>query len=73
MQFDYGASFVCPPQRVVPIHQRQRINDKGGIATLWQVVILEAFIDHDLRQVASNTRYDDPKDFLGYVSTILIL
>ena len=70
MHFEYGASFVCPPQRIVPIHQRQRINDKGGIATLWRVVILEAFVDHDLRQVASNARYNESSDFLGYVSTI---
>ncbi|KAG8525536.1 uncharacterized protein KY384_009180 [Bacidia gigantensis] len=66
MIFQYGARLVCPPQMIVPIHQKQRINTKGGIATLWHIVVLEAFVDQALREVASNARYDDPSDHLGY-------
>ncbi|KAL8716475.1 MAG: hypothetical protein Q9225_006202 [Loekoesia sp. 1 TL-2023] len=56
MRFEYGFSCVCPPQNVIPIQRRQRVNDKGAIAELWQVEVPEAFVGHKLRQMSSNAR-----------------
>lgn len=68
LQLQYRVSLDCPPEMVVPIHQRQQINAKGGTATLWEIVVLEDFVNDELREVAANARYNDSSDNLGFVS-----
>jgi hypothetical protein len=57
-----------PTQMALPILRRQRINAKGSTSTIYEIVVLEEFVDSALRQVVVNSRFDDPQDGLGYVS-----
>jgi hypothetical protein len=56
-----------PKERIIPICQKQRINDKGGSATgIYLIEVQEQFISDDLKEVA--VKYEDKKDGFGYVS-----
>ncbi|RDW60992.1 hypothetical protein BP6252_12375 [Coleophoma cylindrospora] len=53
-------------EEVVPIHKREIITCKGGTADLWQIEVLEEFVGPRLRAVVKDSKYDNPKDNLGY-------
>jgi len=55
------------------IDKFQRLGHTGGTATLWQVEVLENYVDHRLREVAASAQRNDSKDTLGYVSDIISL
>jgi hypothetical protein len=57
-----------PVQTVIPILRKHQINAKGGSATLWQIEVLEDFVDHRLREVAVSAKSNDAEDTVGYVS-----
>ncbi|KAI0857438.1 hypothetical protein F4860DRAFT_359654 [Xylaria cubensis] len=46
-------------QRVLPFCRRQRINDKGATADLYEVTVEEDFITGSLREVIKGTIYSD--------------
>lgn len=68
MQFDLEMERDVPPQMIVPVHQRQQINAKGGSATLWQITVLEEFVGVRLQAASTKARFDDQTDKLGPVS-----
>ncbi len=52
---------------ILPICQKQKINDKAGSATgIYLIEIQEQFVDNKLKAVA--VRYEDKKDGFGWVS-----
>ncbi|KIW28385.1 uncharacterized protein PV07_08053 [Cladophialophora immunda] len=59
-------------ERVIPIHQRQRVNSKGGISSVWEIVVLEDFVDPRLRERASSARFMNASDNLGYLSPVFM-
>jgi hypothetical protein len=62
-RFDLDMDHDFWKDRVLPICNKQEINlTKGGTAKLWQITVLEEFVEEDLRKVAKNSRYD-PKDY----------
>ena len=54
----------CIDRQIVPIHYKEKINTKGVTANVWQVEILEEFLESDLREVLKRARYfsDDVPD-----------
>lgn len=54
--------------RIIPICQKKRINNKGGTADLWEIGVQEEFVGDTLRETVRNSRYIDSKDNFGYVS-----
>lgn len=54
---------------VLPFCKRERINEKGGTAELWQISIQEDVIPQELRDAMSGSRFKD-KDF-GWVSKVV--
>jgi hypothetical protein len=64
------------PNHVVPILKKEPINTKGGTAKVWQIEVLEEFIDPDLRKIVSRSKFDkkheDPSDTLGWVKLPLL-
>ena len=59
------------PSHIIPITKKQKINTKGGTATLWQIEVLEEFVAHDLRKEVSSSKFDNKKDEFGPVGDIL--
>ncbi len=57
-----------PENRIMPFRRRLKINSKGGTAQLWQIEVLEEFVEPRLRKAVETSRYDDPGDGLGPVS-----
>ena len=53
------------PNEIVPISKKEAINTKGGTATVWQVAVLEEFIEKDLRDAVPTSAFIDPTDGLG--------
>jgi hypothetical protein len=56
------------PSHIIPISKKEAINEKGGTATVWQIEVLEEFIEERLRKVVSTSKFGEPGDSLGYVS-----
>jgi hypothetical protein len=54
--------------RIIPIYRKEKINMKGGTATLWQIEVLEEFVGDNLKEVVKTALYNDDKDPLGPVS-----
>jgi len=53
---------------IIPISKKEKINDKGGTARIWQIEVLEEFVGKSLRLAVPTSRFTDPKDDLGHVS-----
>jgi hypothetical protein len=54
-------------ERIMPICQKQKINDKAGSATgIYLIEVQEQFVYENLKEVAVS--YQDKKDGFGYVS-----
>jgi hypothetical protein len=62
---------------VVPILRKEAINTKGGTAKVWQIQVLEEFIEPDLRTVIQSSKFrgasTDPSDTLGWVKLLALL
>lgn len=58
------------PNVIVPIIKKEAINTKGGTASVWQIEVLEEFIDQPLRDKVASSRYNTADDTLGWVSVI---
>lgn len=67
-KLDLNRGRQYPENRIMPFCRRQEINSKGGTAQLWQIEVLEEFVEPRLREAVKNSRYD-PGDGLGPVST----
>jgi hypothetical protein len=57
-----------PKNRIIPIYKKEKINGKGGTATLWQIEVLEEFVHPSLREVVKTSRYENEEDQMGPVS-----
>jgi hypothetical protein len=53
---------------VLPFCKRERINEKGGTAELWQILIQEDFVHKELRDAINRSRVHD-REF-GWVSEV---
>jgi hypothetical protein len=53
--------------RIIPIHRRHTINNKGGTARLWQIAVHEEFVSQELRQVVSKSKSKEEVPDFGYV------
>jgi hypothetical protein len=60
MVFGFDMHRDLHPRTIIPISRRERINAKGGTATLWQIDVPEEFVDAKLRKVTWNSRYRFP-------------
>jgi hypothetical protein len=66
--FDLDMALELPAKAVLPIIQRQRINDKGTTAQLWEISIPEEYVGRSLRRAASFSAFSSASDNLGRVS-----
>jgi hypothetical protein len=60
-----------PEQRIMPFRRKKQINKKGGTAQLWQIEVLEEFVEPKLREAVTKSRYDLGDGF-GTVSTPML-
>jgi hypothetical protein len=56
------------PTEIVPIFKKEAINTKGGTATVWQIVVLEEFVEKDLRDAVPTSKFNTTDDHYGWVS-----
>ena len=68
--FDLRLAWEHPKNMILPIFKKEKINDKGGTASLWQVAVQEEFVGHKLRDAVRNSRFRDSRDNFGWVSSI---
>jgi hypothetical protein len=68
--FDFRVGLDHLPNRIIPIFKKEKINDKGGTAQLWQISVQEEFVSGKIRKACSNSRFHDAKDGFGWVSLI---
>lgn len=73
VQLDLEMGYFYEENMTIPIHGKKRINSKGGTAEVWQIFVLEEFVSEDLRKLVKTSRFDNPKDDLGYVSLQILL
>lgn len=66
--FETGYPRNFGKDRVLPFCKKQKINSKGGTASLWQVEVPEEFVGPQLRKKVPNSRYKRTNDKVGYVS-----
>ena len=66
-KFDFDRSRQYHQDMVIPICRREKINDKGGTARLWQIEVQEEFVRPRLRAKILHSRYESP--VFGPVST----
>jgi hypothetical protein len=52
---------------VIPICRKEKINNKGGTAPLWQIEVPEEFVGPRLRDVIPSARFFDLNDNGGWV------
>lgn len=56
-------------EHILPFYKKEKINEKGFTAQLWQIEVPEEFIGPNLvRAVAKDGKYNDPNDDIGPVS-----
>ena len=56
VEFTARISHVLPRERVLPIHLRELINDKGATADLWRIDVPEEFVHEDLQASVSHSK-----------------
>lgn len=66
IEMDMRRSFY--EDHFLPFCQREKINEKGVHAQLWQVAIPEEFVGPRLRAIIEDKKYDNPDDDHGPVS-----
>ena len=76
LKYRKRARYSYDPNYVIPILRKEPINTKGGTAKVWQIEVLEEFIEPDLRKIVSKSKFDgkdkDPSDALGWVRLPLL-
>ena len=69
--FDYSySSQYYHRDRMIPICNKRQINDKGGTAQLWEIVVQEEFVKPRLRERVPKSRFFD--DEFGPVGNYII-
>ncbi|KAH9218138.1 hypothetical protein DL95DRAFT_521669 [Leptodontidium sp. 2 PMI_412] len=58
VKFDLGMDNFCPPDSIIPICRKKRINKKGGTSEVWDVDVYEEFVAPNLRSKLLNSRYE---------------
>mgnify|MGYP001581328653 FL=1 len=66
--FEMGMGREFQENEILPFCKKEKINEKGATAELWQIEIPEEFVGPKLRAVVKDGKYDDPNDDLGPVS-----
>jgi hypothetical protein len=56
VEFSPRMAHVLPRERVLPIHLRELINDKGATADLWRIDVPEEFVHEDLRKCVAHSK-----------------
>ncbi|KUJ18189.1 uncharacterized protein LY89DRAFT_41524 [Mollisia scopiformis] len=51
--------------KIMPFSRKVRIDNDGGIASLWEVEVPEEFLGHSLREAVKSSRYNRTDDELG--------
>lgn len=51
---------------ILPICRKERINDKGGTATIWQILVKSEVLSEELKKAVPHAEIDDPE--FGLVS-----
>jgi len=67
--FEFRVGLNHPPNKIIPFFKKEKINDKGGTAQLWQVAVQEEFVSDKIRKAVPNSRFHDATDGFGYVSS----
>ncbi|KAL8687353.1 MAG: hypothetical protein Q9224_005177, partial [Gallowayella concinna] len=57
-KFDFHYSQEYNEHKILPICKKEKINEKGGTAQLWQIEVKEEFVGHHLKQAVSFSRYN---------------
>jgi hypothetical protein len=68
-RFDLRVGWDHPKNKIIPIFKKEKINDKGGTAQLWQVAVQEEFVGDKIRKAVRNSRFHDATNGFGYVSS----
>lgn len=58
-ELDRGRDYTA--KWVIPICNREPVNNKGETATVSQIMVQEEFVGHKLRVAASSSQFNDPK------------
>jgi hypothetical protein len=58
-KFELGMARDFGTNRILPIHKRQAINEKGGTAQVWEIVVPEEFVSPELAKTVSSTKFLD--------------
>jgi hypothetical protein len=66
-RFDFQGSYDWPEEMVIPICRKEKINNKGGTAQLWQIEIPEEFVSSRLRDAIPSARLYDLNHNVGWV------
>lgn len=67
VHLDIGHDKYYSERYILPIHSRKVINHKGGTASIWQVEILEEFLEPGLRRVLERSRFESDANPPGIV------
>ena len=70
-KLDLNMSWDHKREMTIPIHNKEKINSKGGTATLWQIEVREEFVSDRLRQAVLSSRYGDPPDAVSWYAFVL--
>ncbi|KAL8855594.1 MAG: hypothetical protein Q9178_007786 [Gyalolechia marmorata] len=57
-KFDLHSGQEYNEHRILPICQKEKINEKGGTANLWQIEVKEEFVGHTLKEAVAFSRYN---------------
>lgn len=64
---DMGRDFK--ENEILPFCHKEKINDKGGTAQLWQIEVPEEFVGPELAEaISEGGKYNNPNDDIGPVS-----
>jgi hypothetical protein len=55
-RFENNMSAHFDQNRILPLHKREEISNKGGTAKVWDILVPEEFVSEELRQSASSSR-----------------
>lgn len=78
IKLEFRRHMNCRSNQVFPVADGQKkiINEKGGTASIWQLVVLQEHLssgDGSLQEQLQSSKFDDPADKLGEVSHFQII
>lgn len=59
VKLEFDDQNVYPEKRILPICKKEKINEKGGTAQLYQIAVQEEFVGPNLRSAVASSRYED--------------